>query len=754
MKKFTFFLIIALITKQVKAQNFYALDTIQKIEIFFNAPNWDFNLDTAKQGAEGYTLADSIKINGLKLDSVGVRYKGNSSYSPNFNKNPLRIETNTYKPGQNYFGIEDIKLSNCYRDPSLIREVLAYSILGKYMHAPRANFAIVFINNVYKGVYTNVENLGNAFAKKHFYSDGLDIIKCNPTINPGPTTKSNFKTQIPHDSSSYKLLYQLNDGFAWGGLLALMDSINKPFSNLNNILDLDKAIWMSAFNNVLVNLDSYSGLFAQNHYLFKDNNNLWNNVIWDLNLSFGGFIYAGAGNANLASLSPNTMQNMNMYLHNGDAHWPSLNRIYEDSTSKRQYSAHVKTIAQQILSGTFLQTSTNAFYALIDSFVKADTNKFYTNLDFANSANTDITVAPSYIVPGILNLANGRLNFLATQSTFSNTAPSISNINFLGTPTFGNNQNITIAISNANKAWLNFKHGKDKRFENIPLYDDGLHNDGAAGDNTWGAAYLPLSDTTYYYIYAENNNAGKFAPEEAAYKFYTQPIVMPIITAGIKINELMANNTFTALDNNGNYDDWVELAVGTYPFTLGNLYLTDDAANLKKWKFPNDAVMKSAQENYAIVWCDNEVLQKGWHANFRLNDSASVLILTNANGFVLDSVYWTTSIAANNSLLRCGSVFGTNAALNLPVSFNAQNCIPQTINSKADNKLVMFPNPSNGVVFFNGLAKNTSLKISNIYGTVVYNKYVDGNAIVNTQNWQSGVYFVAINGGVIKLLVE
>ena len=41
-------------------------------------------------------------------------------------------------------------------------------------------------------------------------------------------------------------------------------------------MDIDRAIWMSVFNNVLVNLDSYSGPFRQNYYLIKDDNNRMN----------------------------------------------------------------------------------------------------------------------------------------------------------------------------------------------------------------------------------------------------------------------------------------------------------------------------------------------------------------------------------------------------------------------------------------------------------------------------------------------
>ena len=64
-------------------------------------------------------MAAQVKINGVAFDSVGVKYKGNSSYSPS-NKKSLHIELDSYK-NQSYNGVSDIKLGNNYKDPSLIK---------------------------------------------------------------------------------------------------------------------------------------------------------------------------------------------------------------------------------------------------------------------------------------------------------------------------------------------------------------------------------------------------------------------------------------------------------------------------------------------------------------------------------------------------------------------------------------------------------------------------------------------------------
>ena len=81
----------------LKAQDFYDLNTVQTIEIVFAQSNWDQLLDAAKSTTEDYIMAQSVTINGVIFDSVGVKYKGNSTYNANQTKNPFHIELDTYK---------------------------------------------------------------------------------------------------------------------------------------------------------------------------------------------------------------------------------------------------------------------------------------------------------------------------------------------------------------------------------------------------------------------------------------------------------------------------------------------------------------------------------------------------------------------------------------------------------------------------------------------------------------------------------
>ena len=81
-----------LFQSSLKAQSFYDIGTLQEIKIVFSQSNWDYMLDTAKSGNEGYLMAQTVTINGTVFDSVGVKYKGNSTYKANQSKNQWHIE--------------------------------------------------------------------------------------------------------------------------------------------------------------------------------------------------------------------------------------------------------------------------------------------------------------------------------------------------------------------------------------------------------------------------------------------------------------------------------------------------------------------------------------------------------------------------------------------------------------------------------------------------------------------------------------
>lgn len=56
----------------MKAQDtFYDIGTIQEIKLWFGSSNWDYQLDTAAAGSDGYIIADSVTVNGVNFPQPG-----------------------------------------------------------------------------------------------------------------------------------------------------------------------------------------------------------------------------------------------------------------------------------------------------------------------------------------------------------------------------------------------------------------------------------------------------------------------------------------------------------------------------------------------------------------------------------------------------------------------------------------------------------------------------------------------------------
>jgi len=741
-----------LISKTSSAQDFYDRSTIQTIEVFFGFSDWDTQLDALASSTEDYLLADSVRINGETFDSVGVKYKGNSSYNASNNKNPLHIELDYTHGSYDYQGYTDIKLQNGYQDPSMIREVLSYAILEQYMDCPKANFANVYINGTLRGLYSNAESINDKFNGDHYYTSDGSFFKCNPVggAGPGGGTSPDLK-YLGMDSSLYVTGYELKSEYGWNDLVDLINTLNNDFSNLDSKLDMDRALWMLAFNNVLVNLDSYSGAFRQNYYLYKDLNDRFVPTVWDLNMSFAGF---PGGPVQGQSYTATTLD---PFSNSTSANHPLIKMILADAMYKRMYMAHLRTIVQEIFVSDDYLTTANTLRTTIDAAVQADPYKFYTYTQFQNSLTTNMTGGGpmGQTIYGIQNLMDARVTFFESNSNYLLSAPSISAYAPSNTtPNYGDAITITATCSNETAVYLGYRLEHQLRFNRVQMFDDGAHNDGAAGDHVYGANVTLNGVTMEYYIYSENANAGLYSPQRAEHEFHTLAINIMLPAQGdILINEIMASNGSTAYDSNGENDDWVELYNTTSTAKdLTGLYLSDDLSNLMKWQIPTGTAINA--NDVLVIWTDEDSEQSGLHANFKLSASGESIYLTNGS-VIYDQVDFGTQ-TEDISYARCpdGGTFTTAAP-----TFDALNDCQLSLADAEQMEVMIYPNPSSSIFTI-----KTDLAAEYVVHDLSGRKILTGSlesqlTILDAQSWDAGTYLVNIydNSGrsrTIKLIKQ
>lgn len=752
MKKITVLslLIAALCVSTLNAQDFYDLNSIPEVKLTFFQTNWDAKLDSLKSANEdAYLLAKSVEINGVIFDSVGVKYKGNSSYSANNQKNPMHIELDHVIDGANYQGYTDVKLGNGFSDPSFVREALSYEILGQYMVAPRANFAKLWINGTYWGVYSNQESINKNFIKSHFYTDGKNpFFKCNPIGGAGPGSSGNpdlvYSTA---DSSSYLTRYELKSDYGWKQLIHLMDTLKNQTGAIEQILDVDRVLWMLAFNDVLVNLDSYTGAFAQNYYLYYDENGRWMPIVWDLNMSFGAFPSLSLGGGGGGGLSVTQMQQMDPLVQSSNASRPLISKLLANASYKKRYLAHLKTILNENFSDTEYRNRALEIQDIIDAAVQSDTKKFYTYTNFKNNIDQTVTGGGGPGgggVPGITLLMNARNTFLSANTNLTATAPTISAVTATpAVPLPGEEVWITATITDLVSATLAYRANSWEIFQKTTLFDDGNHHDGAAGDGVFGGSFLADNAENQYYIYAENANAGKFSPERAEYEFYTivTNLPAPAQPGDVVINEFLADNATGARDEFGELEDWLEIYNPTgNSYDLRGLQLTDNPEKVDKWIFPHGSVV--LPQAYLMVWLDEDGAQGDAHASFKLSKGGEFLMLSNPDGLVFDSL----SFGPQQPDISFGRFpNGTGGFTTMPTTFAKTNSLTSgTSVLSEDHLLKIYPNPAGDYLHVRTAAPLETVRIVNQLGAEVLTVHNSGEleVIIPVYTLPGGMYWI------------
>ena len=92
------------------------------------------------------------------------------------------------------------------------------------------------------------------------------------------------------------------------------------------------------------------------------------------------------------------------------------------------------------------------------------------------------------------------------------------------------------------------------------------------------------------------------------------------------INEIMASNDTTVMDNYAEFDDWFEIYnENDFECDLSWVYLSDDPLVQNMWQFPPGTVIPA--KNFLLVWADGDYWQNGFHLPFRLRAEGDSLYL-------------------------------------------------------------------------------------------------------------------------------
>jgi len=400
---------------------------------FYGDTAWNTKLEAMWKADSGYLPARFFDGQ-TTLDSVGVRYKGNSSFTlaGNNPKKPLKIKFNEFK-ALTYYGVKTLNFSNGIGDPTMLREVIGYSIARQILPAPRANFANISLNGKAIGLYTQVEQADKAFLKRWYTDAGGNLFKAG---DDGATLAWIDSTAASYlGSGDYEL--KTNETAAnWTGFVRFVDFLNNSSdadfcADRAKFLDDDNVGKFLAFNTVLSNFDSYNGS-GRNWYVYQtDSLGAMRMIPWDLNQSFGA--YGGASNA--LSLSIDTVQAPL-------ADRPLFKRFLACEGSRAAYFNWVRDLVAGVASTDSVEALMVRDSAIVAAHVAADSNKFYPTSAWKTNLRSNYR-ATEGLIPGLVSFSKSR-----------NTAINAQLPGFLGTGVLASQARSSLKAVRTSSGWI------------------------------------------------------------------------------------------------------------------------------------------------------------------------------------------------------------------------------------------------------------------------------------------------------------
>ncbi|MBN2172347.1 MAG: CotH kinase family protein [Candidatus Krumholzibacteriota bacterium] len=135
------------------------------------------------------------------------------------------------------------------------------------------------------------------------------------------------------------------------------------------------------------------------------------------------------------------------------------------------------------------------------------------------------------------------------------------------------------------------------------------------------------------------DDLGLAATDPVAAPFYYHTALVMDGSLPLFLNEFMALNDTTIVDEHGDYEDWVELYnAGEVAIDLAGFFLTDDLEEPAQWCFPADTACVIGPGEWLLVWTDDDDEHGPLHTNFKLDGDGEELAVLLPDTTLLDYV--------------------------------------------------------------------------------------------------------------------
>ena len=274
------------------------------------------------------------------------------------------------------------------------------------MPASRSNFAALYINDEYWGLYILGEIVNGDFLTNHFGkgNDGGNLYKAT---DPGANL-----AYAGEDPAAYQTLFSKESNETandWTDLIELARVFNQtPIADLpaklDSLIDVDSFLTALALDNMTVNLDSYVGM-AQNYYLYRrPSDQKWVWIVWDPSLAFGALAQG---------LSVQQMKNLPLEWVQSTATRPIASKLWQVPAYLQRYRTIYRNMVDKVMVPSQVVSRMNALRDLIRPWVQKDTQKLVTIEQFEAAMTAEATSggpgSARGVAPGLQPFIEGRV---------------------------------------------------------------------------------------------------------------------------------------------------------------------------------------------------------------------------------------------------------------------------------------------------------------------------------------------------------
>jgi len=224
------------------------------------------------------TCPATFLADGETYEGARVRYRG--QWARSWPKKPFKIFLSKEKP---YHGYPTLNLNSPWRDPSLLREVLAYHIYAACgAPAPRARIVRLLINGQFEGLYIDVEQ-----PKRQFLSRiGMPKAAIYKALGRSNTSDERDLGATPRYQAHYEKETRETEGFdALQKFCRGLATAAETPEFFEQHVDVDRLVNYLAAGVLVQNWDC----FNKNHHLVHDvdGSGKWFPTPWDVDRTLG-----------------------------------------------------------------------------------------------------------------------------------------------------------------------------------------------------------------------------------------------------------------------------------------------------------------------------------------------------------------------------------------------------------------------------------------------------------------------------------